>query len=161
LESVSTSLPPTVLASSLLPAATRRSRTGRGRFSARPRRRRVSADRDRADRADERQRPAAYTQAGHCAGAEHGEGGYIDNRGDDASGSSRTSVKPKQPDLERQQVPAENPEARTTLPAAYASRRPVSGIATASRKAEIICSRKQRGRWSESSCTRSGTSRGE
>ena len=52
----------------------------------------------------------------------------------------RTSVKPNNPTLSDSRYPprvaSPNP-----APAAYASRRPVSGIATASRKAEMIWSR--------------------
>ena len=52
----------------------------------------------------------------------------------------RTSVKPNKPTLSDSRYPPRVPIANAA-PAAYASRRPVSGIAMASRKAEIICSR--------------------
>ena len=52
----------------------------------------------------------------------------------------RTSVKPNNPTLSDSRYPPRTPSANNA-PAAYASRRPVSGIVTASRKAEIICSR--------------------
>ena len=52
----------------------------------------------------------------------------------------RTSVKPNNPTLSDSRYPPRVPIANAA-PAAYASRWPVSGIATASTKAAIICSR--------------------
>ena len=52
----------------------------------------------------------------------------------------RTSVKPNNPSFSESRYPPRTPSANSA-PAAYASRRPVRGIAMARPKAAIICSR--------------------
>ena len=52
----------------------------------------------------------------------------------------RTSVKPNRPTLSDSRYPMSVP-IENAAPAAYASRWPVTGIAMASRKAEMTCSR--------------------